>query len=77
MCFGVYFLVYSGLFDGLRVMMYWKYGDDFLKRFFLLMCDINLLYIVEGNIIIFVGSVVVIDCCFYIVKYYYSVKVVN
>ncbi len=77
LCLGAYSLAYSGLLDGLRATTHWKYGDDFSKRFPLLTCDINPLYIVEGNIITSAGSAAAIDCCLHIVKHYYSVKVAN
>ena len=77
LCLGAYSLAYSGLLDGLRATTHWKYGDDFKKRFPLLTCDINPLYIVEDNIITSAGSAAAIDCCLHIVKHYYSAKVAN
>ncbi|ASM50482.1 hypothetical protein PESP_a2526 [Pseudoalteromonas espejiana DSM 9414] len=77
LCLGAYSLAYSGLLDNLRATTHWKYGDDFTKRFPLLTCDINPLYIVEDNIITSAGSAAAIDCCLHIVKHYYSAKVAN
>ena len=47
------------------------------KTFPLITCDINSLYITQGNVITSAGSAAAIDCCLHIVKQYYGVKVAN
>ena len=74
LCLGAYALAYSGLLNEKSATTHWKYGKDFTTRFPLITCDINPLYIVEGNIITSAGSAAAIDCCLHIVKYFYVAK---
>ena len=77
LCLGAYALAYSGLLDGKRATTHWHYGADFKTRFPQVVCDINPLYIAEDNLITSAGSAAAIDCCLYIVKHFYGVKIAN
>ncbi|KTF17926.1 GlxA family transcriptional regulator [Pseudoalteromonas sp. H105] len=77
LCTGAYALGYSGLLNGKRATTHWQFGDDFAQAFPLVTCDINPLYIAEGNVITSAGSAAAIDCCLHIVKHYYGIKVAN
>ncbi|WP_191600831.1 GlxA family transcriptional regulator [Marinomonas algicola] len=77
LCIGAYAIAHCGVLNGMRATTHWKYGADFAKKFPLITCDINPLFIVERNVITSAGSAAAIDCCLHIVKHYYGVKVAN
>jgi len=77
LCLGAYALAYAGLLDGKRATTHWKMSDDFPLKFPLIHFESNPLFIVQGNIITSAGSAAAIDCCLYIVKHFYGVKVAN
>lgn len=69
LCTGAYAIAYSDLLNGKRATTHWQYGRDFAKTFPLITCDINPLYITQGNVITSAGSAAAIDCCLHIVKH--------
>jgi transcriptional regulator GlxA family with amidase domain len=77
LCLGAYALAYAGLLDDKRATSHWKYADDFSKKFPKVLFETNPLFIAEHNIITSAGSAAAIDCCLYLVKQYYGVKVAN
>lgn len=77
LCLGAFAVAYSGLLDGKRATTHWKSGELFASKFPAVHCDINPLYVIEENIITSAGSAAAIDCCLYIVKKYYGVKIAN
>ena len=77
LCLGAYALAYSGILDGKRATTHWNLGSNFAQKFPEIQCDINPLFIDEDNIITSAGSAAAIDCCLYIVKKIYGVKIAN
>jgi len=77
LCLGSYALAYAGLLDDKRATTHWQAGLNFSQKFPAINFDSNPIYITEDNIITSAGSAAAIDCCLYIVKYYYGVKKAN
>jgi len=77
LCLGAYALAYSGLLDNIKATSHWKFNDDFITRFPQVKFDTNPLFIDSDNIITSAGSAAAIDCCLYIVKRFYGVKIAN
>jgi transcriptional regulator GlxA family with amidase domain len=77
LCLGAYALAYMGLLNKMKATTHWKYGDNFTKKFPLVNCDTNSLFVEEHNIITSAGSAAAIDCCLYIVKQLYGAKKAN
>ena len=77
LCLGAYALGYAGLLNGKRATTHWKMSDDFPLKFPQIHFESNPLYIVQDNIITSAGSAAAIDCCLYIVKYFYGIKKSN
>jgi len=77
LCLGAYALAYAGLLDNKRATSHWKYNSDFVNRFPKVSFDSNPLFIESNNIITSAGSAAAIDCCLYMVKRFYGVKIAN
>lgn len=77
LCLGAYALAYTGVLDGKKATTHWKYGEDFSSRFPFISCKTNPLYLVEDNVITSAGSAAAIDCCLFIVKHFYGIKIAN
>ncbi len=77
LCLGAYALAYAGLLDNKQATSHWKYDSDFINRFPKVKFDSNPLFIETDNIITSAGSAAAIDCCLYMVKRFYGVKIAN
>jgi len=77
LCLGAYALGYSGLLNKKRATTHWKMSEDFPLKFPQVYFESNPLFIVQENIITSAGSAAAIDCCLYIVKYFYGTKKAN
>jgi len=77
LCLGAYALGYAGVLNDKRATTHWKSSKDFPSRFPHVHFESNPLFIVQDNIITSAGSAAAIDCCLYLVKYFYGVKKAN
>jgi len=77
LCLGAYALGYAGLLNEKRATTHWKMSEDFPLKFPRVHFESNPLFIEQGNIITSAGSAAAIDCCLYIVKYFYGIKKAN
>ena len=77
LCLGAYALAYSGLLNNKKATTHWRYGDDFIAKFPQTDCDINALFIEDDKVITSAGSAAAIDCCLFMVRHFYGVKIAN
>ncbi|HBO39262.1 MAG TPA: AraC family transcriptional regulator, partial [Pasteurellaceae bacterium] len=56
---------------------HWFGEQDFSRRFPLIRLDTNALYVEDQQIITSAGTTAALDCCLYIVRKFYGVKIAN
>lgn len=76
-CFGVFVFVVFGLFNGCQVIIYWCYIVVLQFCFLQIQVVEDVFYVGDVLLMIFVGSVVGIDFCLYLVCEDFGSEVVN
>ncbi len=77
LCYGTYALAYAGLLDGKNACTHWLAEKDFNQRFPKARLDPNALYVEDDQLITSAGTGAGLDCCLYIVRKFYGVKIAN
>ena len=77
LCYGTYALAYAGLLDGKQATTHWLGEADFRQRFPQVKLDANALYVEDERLITSAGTSAGLDCCLYIIRKFYGVKIAN
>ena len=76
-CTGAFVLAESGLLDGRRATTHWIDVPEFERRYPKVMCDPDVLYVDDGDILTSAGIASAIDLCLHIVRTDYGAAVAN
>lgn len=77
LCYGTYALAYAGILDGKKACTHWLAEQDFKTRFPQIQLDTNALYSEDQRLITSAGTGASLDCCLYIVRKFFGVKIAN
>lgn len=77
LCYGTYALAHIGLLDGKQATTHWHAEADFQKRFPNVKLNTNVLYVEDERLITSAGTSAGLDCCLYIIRKFYGVKIAN
>lgn len=77
LCYGTYALAYTGLLNGKQATTHWNSEADFRQRFPHVALNANALYLENDRLITSAGTSAGLDCCLYIIRKFYGVKIAN